>query len=211
MTWTPAEVQHVIGEAPGQLKLHLLLMANCGFTQVDCSDLLDTEVDWTAGTVTRKRSKTADQDSTPTVTYRLWPQTFALLRQYRSGQDRVLLTESGRPFVRRELTADGHLVKADNIASNFAHLKRRLKFKKPLKLLRKTGATILDSHPEFSRYSTLFLGHSPRSIKDRHYSAPSQDRFDAAVAWLGQQLGQSGRGKEKRPKGRPADGKPAQE
>ena len=35
----------------------------------------------------------------------------------------------------------------------------------------------------------LFLGNSPRSIKDRHYSDPSQALFDEAVKWLGEQYG----------------------
>jgi hypothetical protein len=39
------------------LTLHLLLMANCGFTQQDVSDLSQDEVDWQLGTITRKRSK----------------------------------------------------------------------------------------------------------------------------------------------------------
>src|SRR5262249_44415409 len=113
----------------------------------------------------------------------------ALLRQYRSGAERVLLTESGRPFVRKELV-NGKLVKADNIASNYAHLKRRLKFRKPLKWLRKTSATLLESHPVYGRLTSLFLGHSPRSIKDKHYAEPPQELLDEAVTWLGQQLGQ---------------------
>jgi integrase len=188
VTWTSQEVKHVIGEAPGKLKLALLLMMNCGMTQVDVSDLLDGEVDWRAGTITRKRSKTAQHENVPVVTYRLWGPTFELLKKYRSGADHVLLTESGRQFVRKELV-NGRLVKADNIASNYTHLKRRLKFRKPLKWLRKTAATLLESHPVYGRLTSLFLGHAPQTIKDRHYAAPSQELFDEAVLWLGRQLG----------------------
>jgi integrase len=187
-TWTVEEAQHVISEAPGKLKLALMLMLNTGMTQVDVSDLLDTEVNWTEGTITRKRSKTRDQKDVPVVCYKLWPFTFQLLQQYRSGQERVLLTESSKPYVRAELI-DGKLVKSDNIRSNFAHLQKRLKFKKSLKLLRKTAATMLESHPVYGRYTSHFLGHSPRSIKDKHYAAPSQELFDEAIAWLGQQFG----------------------
>jgi hypothetical protein len=187
-TWTVAEVQRVVQEAPGQLRLHLLLMLNCGFTQTDVSDLLDTEVDWKVGRITRKRSKTAGHENVPTVCYKLWPVTFELLKQYRSGTERVLLTESGRPFVRKELVA-GKLVKADGIASNYAHLKRRLRFRKPLKQLRKTVATLLESHPTYGRFTSLFLGHAPRSVKERNYAAPPQELFDEAVTWLGEQLG----------------------
>jgi integrase len=189
-TWTVKEFQTALAAATGQLRLHLLLMANCGFTQVDISDLKDTEVDWVSGRIIRKRSKTAKHEQVPVVNYRLWPLTFELLKQYRSGGERVLLTESGKPWVREELV-NGELVKSDNIRSNYAHLVKKLKgFNKPPKLLRKTAASLLDSHPEFGRYSQLFLGHSPRTVADRHYISPSQERFDEAVLWLGRQLGQ---------------------
>jgi hypothetical protein len=138
----------------------------------------------------RKRSKTAKQKDVPVVNYLLWPGTFDLLKQHRSGQGRVLLTESGQPWVWQELV-NGKKRGSDNFRSNFTHLQDTLKgFNKPPKLLRKTAATLLDSHSEYSRYSTLFLGHSPRSIADRHYVKSSQKQFDEAVLWLGRQLGQ---------------------
>jgi integrase len=189
-TWTPEEFKRVVVEAPGKLKLALLLMANCGMTQVDVSDLLDAEVDWEGGRITRKRSKTADQENVPTVSYRLWPPTFKLLRQYRSGGERVLLTEGGEPYVRTRLNDQGKLVKADGIASNFVHLKRRLKLPHSLKQFRSLGATLLEGHREYGRFKNHFLGHSPRTVADRHYVVPSQELFDEAVTWLGRQLGQ---------------------
>jgi integrase len=189
-TWTVEEFKAALAAATGQTRLHLLLMANCGMTQKDVSDLRDDEVDWEKGRITRKRSKTAKHKDVPVVSYRLWPETFALLKQHRSGQERVLLTESGQPWVWQELV-NGKKRGSDNFRSNFTHLQDKLKgFNKPPKLLRKTAATLLDSHPEYSRYSTLFLGHSPRSIADRHYIKPSQEQFDEAVLWLGRQLGQ---------------------
>jgi integrase len=188
VTWTPLEFRNMLKASPGQLKLHLLLMANCGMTQQDISDLEDEEVDWQEGRILRKRSKTSDKKSTPTVNYKLWPVTFELLRKYRSGTPTVLLTESGRPFVRKELV-QGRLIKSDNIRSNFAHVRNRVKFPKSLKLLRKTSATLLESHETYGRFTQHFLGHAPRTIAARHYAAPAQDLFDAAVDWLGQQYG----------------------
>jgi integrase len=187
-TWTKEEVQWVIKESPGKLKLALLLMVNCGFGQSDVSDLLDSEVDWTAGRINRKRSKTGDWENVPLVSYKLWPLTVELLTKYRSGEETVLLTESGLPYVRKELV-NGKLIKADGIASNYTHVKNRLGFKKPLKLLRKTVATMLESHPTYGRFTSHFLGHSPATIKDKHYAAPSQPLFDEAVLWLGRELG----------------------
>jgi len=188
VTWTPQEFCSILKAAPGQLKLHLLLMANCGMTQQDISDLADDEVDWQEGRIIRKRSKTSDKRSTPTVNHKLWPLTFDLLRQYRSGTPRVLLTESGKPFLRKELV-NGRLVKSDNIRSNFSHVRKRLKFSKSLKLLRKTSATLLESHETYGRFTQHFLGHAPRTIAARHYAAPSQDLFDEAVGWLARQYG----------------------
>ncbi len=191
-TWTPEEYRHVVAEAPGKLKLALLLMGNCGMTQQDISDLRDDEVDWQAGRIIRKRSKTAGIDGVPVVNYKLWPATFKLLKKYRSGAERVLLTESGKPYVRKELV-NGKLVKADGFISNFAHLKRRLKFKKPMKQVRKMSATLLESHETYGRVTALFLGHAPRSMKDRHYAAPSQELLDSAVLWIGKQMGMGGK------------------
>ena len=67
-------------------------MLNCGMTQRDISDLKDEEVDWNAGRIRRKRSKTANHDNVPVVEYLLWPRTFDLLKEYRSGGELVLLT-----------------------------------------------------------------------------------------------------------------------
>jgi integrase len=188
-TWTVAEFRLAVEKAPGKLKLCLLLMANCGMTQQDVSDLLDTEVDWVAGRITRQRSKTAGNVNVPTVQYKLWDVSFRLLQQYRSGTGRVLLTESGLPYVRKELR-DGKLMKADGFASNWVHVKKRLKLNRSLKQLRKLGASILDTHPVYGRFVSYFLGHSPRTVADKNYRQPSQDLFDEAVTWLGEQLGQ---------------------
>jgi integrase len=188
-TWTAEEFKWVVSEAPGKLQLALLLMANCGMTQQDVSDLEDEEVDWTEGRIIRKRSKTGDNENVPTVNYKLWPATFALLKKYRSGTARVLLTESGLPFVRTGLK-DGRVSKADGFASNFVHVKRRLGFAGSLKQLRSMGATMLEAHKDFGRFKSYFLGHSPKTVADKHYARPSQELFDTAVEWLGKQLGQ---------------------
>jgi len=188
-TWTPAEFQTVVAASPGKLKLALLLMANCGMTQVDISDLRDDEVDWIEGRIIRRRSKTANCENVPTVNYKLWPYTFQMLQEYRDGGERVLLTESGKPYVRTELV-NGKLRKADGFASNFVHVKKRLKMRLSLKSLRKLGATLLDGHKDYGRFKSYFLGHSPRTVADKHYAAPSRELFDEAVLWLGRQLGQ---------------------
>ncbi len=187
-TWTVEEVRRVISEAPGKLKLALLLMCNCGMTQKDVSDLQDDEVNWQEGRITRKRSKTRKRQGTPTVCYKLWPQTFALLKKYRSGKKHVLLTKFGKTY-RGESHDGAKLVSRDVFASSFGQLCKRIKFDKQMKLLRKTSATLLESHEIYGRLTSLFLGHAPASVKDRHYAAPPQALFDEGIEWLGKQLG----------------------
>lgn len=191
-TMTVDEVKRLIAEAPGQLKLHLLLMLNCGMTQTDISDLQKDEVDWEEGRIIRKRSKTRDQSAdVPTVSYKLWPATLALLKTYRQSEgNHVLLTESGREWVRDSITAKGTRSKVDAIKSNYVHLARRLDFKKSMKLLRKTSATFLRDFPEFSPPLVRhFLGHTPKDVDEINYAPTSAAQFDRALTWLGVQFG----------------------
>jgi integrase len=189
---TADEVRRLIKEAPGQLKLHLLLMANCGMTQKDISDLRQDEVDWSDGRIVRKRSKTADKKNVPTVNYKLWPETWALLQHYRQTEgDRVLLTNSGLQWVREWPGDDGKKHKTDAIASNYKHLRKRLSFGKSLKVFRKTSPTLMDRHEIYGRLWRLFLGQAPRGIAEINY-INREGRFtlfDEAVEWLGRQYG----------------------
>jgi integrase len=184
------EVRTLISAAPGQLKLHLLLMVNCGMTQVDIADLHPTEVDWKRGRIKRKRSKTREHENVPIVEYPLWPHTWKLLQKFgRHAGDRVLLTESGRPWLRDELREDGKRSKVDAIKSNYVHLQKKLDCDHPMKLFRKTSATLIESHPSYGRFKGQFLGHAPNTLAEKHYAAPSSELFDKIVTWLGKQYG----------------------
>ena len=187
-TWTLDEVRWVIGEARGKLKLAMLLMLNIGATQRDVAELLDSEVNWREGRIVRKRSKTRGRTNAPVVNYKLWPATFALLREHRSGSERVLQTRSGEPYV-KDRHVNGRLVASDQFARMFQELRDKIGFRKQLKQLRKTSASLLESHPVYGRFVGLFLGHAPATMKEKHYAAPPQDLFDEAVNWLGKQLG----------------------
>lgn len=188
--FTKEEVSRMLSLATARTKLYILLMLNCGMGQKDISDLRQDEVDWENGTVTRKRSKTAHHENVPTVTYKLWPETLRLLQQERAkAGDYVLVNEDGGRLKVEELDEAGSLRKIDNVASAFSRLKRTTKIKKPIKLLRKTSATLLRSQYLYAGIESLFLGHAPRSIADRHYAAVPQDLLDQAIEWLGKELG----------------------
>jgi len=188
-----AVIKQTIAEAPGQLRLHLLLMLNCAFTQKDVAELLQSEVDWTNGTVTRKRSKTRKKKNVPTVRYVLWDETFALLKQYRQPSgDPVLLTKSGKPWIRDSIAADGkRRHKTDAVTSNYRHLRKRLKIDMTMSKLRKAGATVLADSERFARFSQRMLGQAPTSVADKHYigNDAGQGTFDNAVRWIGERFG----------------------
>lgn len=176
----------ILAAANQHLAIALLLMANCGFTQQDVADLAPHQVDWSIRRIGRKRSKTQRCERVPRVSYALWPETWELLQQLgRRDGERVLVSRSGQPLKRSWINAEGKLSKVDAIGRNYQRLRQRLGIaRSPLKLIRKTSASLLDEHPEFGRYVQYFLGHAPRTVADRHYVRPNQERFDAAVAWL---------------------------
>jgi integrase len=189
---TPEEFARMIERADGKLRLFILLAANCGFTQVDISDLKQGEVNWVAGTITRRRSKTKRRASTPVVTWPLWPETIELLRQYNSQQERVLLTQTGEPYVEVWLDQDGEKHEKDEIKNlYYGFLSRnRLDLKKGFRGIRKMSSTIVEDMTGSEAMSTYFLGQSPKNIKNRHYVTPTQDKFNKVVMDLGRRLGQ---------------------
>lgn len=190
VVFTIPEVKKLLKGATQRTRLYLLLMLNTGMSQKDMSDLRPSEVDWKAGTITRKRSKTAKHAGVPVVKYGLWKETFQLLRKHRAeGALTVLTNDDGGPLKVEVLDSTGKLQKIDNVASAFARLRRKVGIPKPLKLFRKTSATLLKSSKQFSGVETLFLGHSPRTVSDRHYSQAPQALLDEALVWLGKQYG----------------------
>lgn len=152
-------------------------------------------MDWAKGRVIRKRSKTRNSRSVPTIEYPLWTETFNLLTKYgkREGE-RVLRNENGRPLKVEELR-NGKIARIDNIAVAYHWLYTKLKMKgllkakKPLKLLRKTSPSLLQKNAAYAHCAAHFLGHAPRSIADKHYVAIDQATFDKAVLWLGEEYG----------------------
>ena len=193
------ELLLLLDNATERLKLYLLLMMNCGYTQSDLSDLRHDEVDWKAGRIIRRRSKTDDHHEdtdVPVVNYVLWPETHKLLKKHRSDvkeHGTVFVTERGMPLVQKSLK-DGKLSKTDNIQSMYRRLRVKLKLtgnrQKPLKAIRKTSADKIGTNRKYMMLKDHFLGHSPRTVAERHYSdSVPQDLFDEAVQWLAQDYG----------------------
>lgn len=179
------EVKRLLSETTGQSKLHALLMLNCGFQGMDIATLRHSEVDWTAGIITRKRTKTKGHRAVPVVRWKLWPETFALLQEWRSADPEVvLLTLKGNRWIREELKADGKLSRSDMVGRNLDYWLDRCKIKRSPKQLRATGASKLAEHPQYKFYTVYFLGHSPRGIVEKHYVKPTDREFFEALDWL---------------------------
>jgi integrase len=193
--WTPQEFQAALQAAHlDRIKLMLLLGANCGMTQKDSSDLLDREVDWEAGYIQRRRSKSKQVHTAPSVRYKLWPTTLELLRKCRSGGKQVITTNRGTSYVRGVLKG-GKAHRGDSFWAYFRHLKERVRktipnFNKTPKGVRKMAATLLEGNKDYARFVGHFLGHAPKDMAHRHYTPSDQPLFDEAVTWLGRQVGQ---------------------
>ena len=188
--FTIEEVQQLLAKAEKRTKLFLLLMLNIGAYQSDISDLRQGEVNWEQGTIRRKRSKTKRHRDVPTVTYRLWPQTLELLKQFRSPSgERVLVNQNGNPLVDRGIKSNGQAYTNDAIKNAFDRLKKKTGITKTMKLLRKTSATLIRSQADYRGLEDLFLGHSPTSMSDRHYAQPPEQLLAEATDWLGKAYG----------------------
>jgi len=189
VVFTKEEIRQLLAAATGQNRLHVLLMLNCGFYPTDIAALRDDEVDWERGIIHRKRTKTRTHGTVPTVSYPLWSDTFRLLKEHRSGSGIVLLNERKREWIRSSVGDDGKVKFTDVISVSLDALLKRAGTTKPVKSLRKTGATLLESHADFARFVGLYLGHAPRTMAEKHYADPDRAGFDRAVGWLGEQLG----------------------
>ena len=175
----------------GQSKLHVLLMLNCGMTQKDISDLQQDEVDWRNGIIQRKRSKTDEHENVPKVRYKLWPETFARLKQHRSKGDTVLLTKSGKTWIQGDnLKENDKLNRSDNVATNIKAAQKNLPKNErvSLKMLRSASHTLLANHPQHHRFAVYFLGHAPRTVAEKHYTKVDDAEFFKAIEWLRKQI-----------------------
>jgi integrase len=181
-----AEVKAILKKAEGKTKLYVLLMLNCGYSQKDLADLRPEEVNWKTGVITRKRSKTKKQASVPVVRYRLWSETFDLLKSCgnRTG-DRVLLNEAGQPLRTMAFQDKGTGLKSGDAVRKAI---QKITDRQP-KLFRKTSSTLLYNHKDFRGLADLFLGHSPKTVGERNYYKPGDDILGDALAYLAEQYG----------------------
>ena len=171
-------------------------MAKCGWRNIDIATLEQEHVDWDKGTITRKRHKTEKKENTPEVQYKLWPETFALLKKHRNtraGSQLVLVNENGNSLVPSRIDDDAKkgtvLRKSDAIRNDvYRWEKKKGKLGFTLKQIRAAGATLLESNPEYRHLVPLYLGHSTKTVAEQSYAQYPQDLFDEAIDWLRDQF-----------------------
>ena len=187
--FTIKEVKKLLATASPRMQLFVLMALNLGMTQQDMSDLRPKEVDWRRKTIKRKRSKTERHKSTPFVTYKLWPETAALLKQFRTkDKERVLLNKFGLPLKDQE-HVDGKYRKTDTVGREFRRLKKKCKISgRSFICLKKTSRSLLEDNRDFQPIAELFVGRAPKTVSEKHYAKPPENWLADATNWLRKKL-----------------------
>lgn len=185
-TWPVETVRAELKALPDRYRLYALLGLNCGMTNSDISELRKDMVK--DGILTRRRVKTGDNEAVPTVSYRLWPETIALLNQFKSDHPELWFVTRSRSGNAGQKLVDHRIVNGqvktkDMIQTNW----RRVAAGQPIPLAKfrsVAAAKLLEGgHHHFVQH---FLGHVPTTIAEENYapmSAASQ-RFYEALDWL---------------------------
>jgi integrase len=199
--WTKADVHFALKHANDRMRLFILLCLNCGMYQSDIASLKFSEVDFKTGIITRARKKTREKSKfVPIISWQLWPETFRLLKEFKSTHATfVLLNEKGLPLKTEKIRGNddpkaGKFAKTDNIASTYNRLKKKHPDQKwkLLMELRKTGPSLFRESPEFTSIRDLYLGHTDKDLADRAYAEAPMKLLARAVSWLRTELDISG-------------------
>jgi hypothetical protein len=182
--WPVNVVRQSISNLPYKLRAWAMLGLNCGMTNADIGALTKEMVSYDY--LTRKRVKTDDTEGVPTVTYKLWPETLALMKRFKSDHETLWFTSStGTPLVHSRIE-DGRDRATDLIASQWQ--KHSGDCPVPISKFRNAAAQVLGDHREFGLYCDFFLGHSPKSLRTKFYAPESQKVFDEVMDWLRAQI-----------------------
>lgn|GEM_PF-5582587 len=167
-------------------KLWALLGLNCGMTAVDLGSTCWEDIEQEKWILTRLRTKTEDCADTPTVRYRLWPETVTLLKRLPKRDGMLFLTDKGEPMY-RSWYSDGRMKKKDLFGSYWQRLDPKPSI--PLGKFRSVAATGLKNSPIWRAYIDYFLGHAAGKTSDKFYGEEADTPFFTALDFLRAQLG----------------------
>jgi len=193
-------VRRLLDAADPRLKLYILLTLNIGGGASEIGKIAKNEYDPIAGRIIRKRSKTKKSKNTPVVSYKLWKETQELLEQeiercknfpqLPEYTDTLLINSNGLPVWRAYIGDDGKARRSDSVASAFERLVGKLRKTYPdcpkfsYYDLRGTVSSLINSEQQFRGLDELWLGHSPQSVRGRHYNAEDVTILDDCLLWL---------------------------
>jgi integrase len=187
--WTLDEIHEAFRLACPRMRLYMLLALNCGMGQGEIAVLQSKEVDYEAGTISRYRFKTRKSKKKWKVTYKLWPITLELLRQFDTGGETVLLSERGNKPLWREGRRDLITQKFNGVREKMRET--RPEFDRTFYMLRGTAGSMIQA--EYSKdLADMFLAHTPDrdDVTLLNYTGnASQPKLTKAIAWLGEKLG----------------------
>ena len=182
--FTKEEISKMLEVATARDRLSILLGLNCGAYYSDIASILKTELDLSAGTITRRRTKTQKISHAPIVRYRLWPETISAIKENLNtdpDQPLAFVTERGTVLADSDngknilSEAWGKMFKLSGISNGRSH-----------KHLRKTGCNTIANNRDFATVKILYLGNVDQSIA-AHY-ADSNNLLDEALDWLRSQV-----------------------
>jgi hypothetical protein len=178
-----SDVRRFVGALPDRFRLYALLAANCGMNNKDIGLLEHRQIDFTARTLTRKRVKTKKWDKVPTVVYRLWDETAALLRQEMSSGGQFVLLDAMKQPLYIESKEGGNAKLYDKIGASWRdHFRRRKGKRYTLKDFRFISSDLIKDDHEYRIYQPVWLGHSPQKVDETNYS--SAQNCTRVCEWL---------------------------
>lgn len=176
--------RNVLGKLSRRFKLYALLGINCSMNPVDVGCLKKEQIDWETGRLWKKRVKTTAKERVPTVYYKLFPETVALLQEHISDHPELALTSSvGTPLY--DCRVDGGKSKMNTLLTQqWGDQKTGMTFSD----WRDLGANLIFADPRFRNLKVLYLGQAPHGVSDIHYINPPADILDDALDFVRTQL-----------------------
>lgn len=175
-------VKQILDSLPEAQQLWALLGLNCGMTNADLGETTWEQINQKLWTLTRRRTKTGTNPKTPTVTYKLWPETISLLKNLQTRTGSLFVTSTGKPLYETRYDPDGTVKKKDLFATYWNKLDPKPNIS--LGKFRSIAATALKEDARYRDFRDYFLAHAPRTMADQHYSAEADQPFFDATDFI---------------------------
>jgi integrase len=191
LLWEPEDFQAVLQNVPQPHRAYLVTMLNCGFRSTDLNALRKDDLDLKNGRITIQREKMNQNETSPVVSYPLWPITVTLIEEAMSDDPVFVFAgrRGGRLVVHKFV--DDEPKTYDNLSLYWNRHRQEFGLaEKRMDYIRKTGAT------EIQRINrgieTLYLGETLDEVAKINYSFTDGDPcpdLDEAIQELGVRFG----------------------